>query len=328
VRGMEVRTLVLGMASMLAPAMAIAESTQSLADAWWTGPLLAASASTLPQGHFLVEPYLFDSIVREGFDDRGARREVPHGESLGSLTYILYGVTDRISAGLIPRFGCTLSSDSGGSSGVESGDLAVQGQYRLTKFEKGSWVPTTSLVIGETLPTGKYDRLGAHPANGFGAGVHTTTVSLYAQDYFWMPNGRILRSRLDFSYAFSHSASVRDVSVYGTSAGFRGRVSPGDSYTVDASWEYSATRNWVLALDAVYQHNDNTRVSGTQLPTSGSIGNRVFVSSGTSDSLGFAPAVEYNWNAAVGFIMGVKVTAAGRNTSAPVIPVIALNLVY
>jgi hypothetical protein len=28
---------------------------QSLDDAWWTGPMLAPSAATLPRGHFLIE---------------------------------------------------------------------------------------------------------------------------------------------------------------------------------------------------------------------------------------------------------------------------------
>jgi hypothetical protein len=312
----------------LMPAWAVAErSAQSLDDVWWTGPLLAANASTLPRGHFLVEPYLFDSIVREGFDDRGARHEVSHQESLGSLTYILYGITDRITAGLIPRFGYTLSSRSGPSTAVELGDWALQGQYRLTQFEPSCWVPTVSLVLGETLPTGRYDRLGAHLVDGFGGGAHTTTVSIYSQDYFWTPNGRILRSRFNLSYAFSDRADVRDVSVYGTSAGFRGQASPGDTYVADAAWEYSATRSWVFALDAVYEHDDTTRVRGTQAPASGG-SSSIFLTSGASRSLSFAPAIEYNWNSALGFIMGVKFAASGRNTRSPVIPVIALNLVY
>jgi hypothetical protein len=312
-RGLGFGALAFGVA--LAPTGAIAESTQSLDDAWWTGPLLAASASTLPHGHFLVEPYLFDSITNQEFDDHGTRRAVSHDESLGSLTYVLYGVTDEISAGLIPRFGYTLSSDSGTSTGAELGDLELQGQYRLTRFQQGSWIPTTSVVVGETLPTGRYDRLGDHSTDGFGSGVYTTTVSLYSQDYFWMPNGRILRTRLDLSYAVSGSAGVQDVSVYGTSEGYRGRVSPGAAVTADFSWEYSATRNWVLALDTVYGHSDGTRLTGgTLFPA--------------SESLSFAPAVEYNWNATVGVIVGAKLSAAGRNTSAPVIPVMAVNLVY
>lgn len=328
-RGLSVVVAVMG--AGLAGAATPDDSTrQSRDDAWWTGPLLAASASTLPKGHFLVEPYLFDSIVHQRFDDNGVRRDVAHGESLGSLTYLLYGVTDRISAGLIPRLGYTQASQAGRSTGVGMGDVTIQAQYRLTQFQEGSWVPTTSVVLGETLPTGKYDRLGEHPSDGFGAGVRTTTVSVYAQDFFWMPGGRILRTRLDLSYAFSGSATVRDVSVYGTSTGFHGRVSPGDVFTADAAWEYSLTRNWVLALDAVYEHDDSTRVAGQDLsrhvtdPGAASIA----LNSGSSESLSVAPAVEYNWSGNVGFIMGVKFPATGRNTSAAIIPVVAVNLVF
>jgi Putative MetA-pathway of phenol degradation len=329
----------LGLVALAMMGTALADNTSSLPDserqsrddAWWTGPVLAASASTLPQGHFLVEPYLFDSIVHERFDNSGVLRHVAHEESLGSLTYLLYGVTDRISAGLIPRFGFTRTSQNGRSTGVGVGDVAIQAQYRFTQFQEGSWIPTTSLVLGETFPTGRYDRLGSHPSDGFGSGVHTTTVSVYSQDYFWMPGGRILRSRLDLSYAFSGSARVADVSVYGTSPGFRGRAQPGDSFIADAAWEYSLTRNWVLALDAVYEHDDSTRVAGHELP-SGYAGEAaatsVLLNSGASESLSFAPAVEYNWSGSLGLIMGVKFPANGRNTSAAVIPVVAVNLVF
>ena len=41
---------------------------QSLDDAWWTGPMLAPSAATLPRGHFLIEPYLYDVIVVGHYD--------------------------------------------------------------------------------------------------------------------------------------------------------------------------------------------------------------------------------------------------------------------
>ena len=48
---------------------------QSLDDAWWTGPILAASASTLPQGHALIEPYLYDVISNGRYDSEGERRD-------------------------------------------------------------------------------------------------------------------------------------------------------------------------------------------------------------------------------------------------------------
>jgi len=58
---------------------------------------------------------------------------------------------------------------------------------------------------------------------------------------------------------------VQDVSVYGTSEGFRERANPGPSVFVDAAWEYSVTRHWVVALDATYRRQDNTRVIGYRI---------------------------------------------------------------
>src|ERR1700761_809839 len=222
---------------------------ESLDDAWWTGPLLAANAGALPQGHFLFEPYFFDTKPIENIDAKGHSHPVADENEFGSFAYILYGLTDGITLGLIPRFGYNEGGAGKGSSSVNLSDWTLQGQYQLTQFREGSWIPTISFNVGETFPIGHFDKLD-RPGDGFGAGAYTTILSLYSQTYFWMPNGRILRTRLNLSYAFSDCATVRGVSVYGTAAGFRGEASPGDTYTADAAWEYSATRNWVLALDA------------------------------------------------------------------------------
>ncbi|MGH8241373.1 MAG: transporter, partial [Steroidobacteraceae bacterium] len=290
-----------------------AAARQEIADAWWTGPLLAPSASTLPAGHVLIEPYLFDVTTHGRFDEQGNRHSTSREHTVGSLTYMLYGVTDRVTAGVIPQFAFRHGTGTS-SSGVGVGDLQVQAQYRLTQFQEGQRVPTMSLVVGETLPTGKYDRLGNRPSDGMGSGVYTTTVSLYSQYYFWMPNGRILRTRLDLSRAFSDTARLDDVSVYGTPEGFRGRTAPGDSFVADLAFEYSATRNWVLALDVVYSRSASTSVDGSN-PGSAT---PLHVESGSSRTLYLAPAIEYNVTANVGFIAGVRVVPDGRNSSATV----------
>ena len=299
-----------------------------MSDAWWTGPLLAASASTLPKGHVLIEPYLFDITARGRFDSQSDRHSAASQEhTVGSLTYMLYGVTDRITAGMIPQFAFRHGSGAS-SSGIGVGDLQLQTQYRLTLFHEGRPVPTLSIVVGETLPTGRYDRLGSRPNDGIGGGVYTTTVSLYSQYYFWMPNGRILRTRLDLSRAFSDSADLEEVSVYGTEPGFRGRAEPGNSFVADFAFEYSATRNWVFALDVVYNRSASTRVSGFY-PASGATPLRpVDVESGSSRTVYVAPAVEYNFNGNVGVIVGARLTPSGRNSTASFTPVAAINLVY
>jgi hypothetical protein len=222
---------------------ASAADRQSLDEAWWTGPLLAAGAATLPQGRVLVEPYVFDVIGADG--DRT--------HSYRSLTYLLYGVTDRLTAGIIP---------------VSHGDLTVQAQYRLSQFREGGWTPTTSVVVQHTY--------------------RMTTVALRSQYYWWMPNGRIMRTRFHVSYA---AGATRDVSA------------------VNSSLEYSVTRNWVLALDLVYQHDDNE-------------------DSESAWRFGVAPAIEYNWNSNVGVIVGARRFVAGRNSTATVTPMVAINLLF
>jgi len=183
-------------------------------------------------------------------------------------------------------------------------------------------------VLQETLPTGRYDQL-SRASDGVGAGAYTTSVNLYLQDYFWMPNGRILRARLDLTYGFSSSVSVHDQSVYGTTSGFSGRAYPGDSYMADAAAEYSLTRSWVLAFDVVYQHNDSTRLTGT-MPAAppANAASPIEQESGSSWSLGFAPAIEYNWSSRMGVLLGVRIIEIGRNTSATITPAIAINMVF
>ncbi len=310
-----------------APAACAAE--QSREDAWWTGPMLAPSAATLPSGHVLIEPYLYD-VMSEGRFDRHGTRQPGQGEhDVGSLTYVLYGLADRVTLGMIPRFGFNEPAGAANSSAPGAGDLTVQAGYGLMRFEDGHRWPAVSVVLDETLPTGRYERL-ARSSDGFGAGALSTALSVYSQDYLWMPSGRILRVRLDLTYALSGSAAVRDVSVYGTPAGFRGRAAPGDAFTADAAAEYSMTRNWVAALDIVYQHNDSTRVLGSVGAPSGVAGapSAFSADSGTGYSLGLAPAVEYNWSSRRGLLVGVRIIAAGRNAAASITPAMALNMVF
>jgi hypothetical protein len=214
------------------------------------------------KGISLSRPYLYDVIQQGQYDRDGVRHRAPESNGFGSLTYMNYGLLDTLTIGLIPTFGYNRVTDGPSSSSVGMGDVTVQGQYRLTKFHEGSRIPTMSLAVQETFPSGKYDRLGNRPSNGFGSGAYTTTFAFYSQTYFWLPNRRILRMRLNLSQSILSDANVEGVSVYGTDAEFHGRARPGGTSFVDASWEYSLTRSWVLALDATYRYQSNTQVTG------------------------------------------------------------------
>ena len=203
---------------------------QSLDDAWWTGPMLAASPNTLPAGHVLLEPYFFDT-------------KTAHAQGFGTFTYALVGLFDRLTVGSIIITNWNKPDNGTSSSGMGLGDVTLQATYRLTSFRKGSWVPITAVVFQETLPTGKFDRLGNRPSDGMGSGAYTSAVAFYAQSYYWLPNHRILRMRLNLTQSFSHSVDLQDVSVYGTGAGFRGTAKPGAVFASGIAAEYSLTRS-------------------------------------------------------------------------------------
>jgi hypothetical protein len=204
------------------------------------------------------------------------------------------------------------------------GDLSLQAQYRLTQFHSGRWLPTMSVALQETLPTGKHDRLGSRASDGMGSGAYTTTLSFYTQTYLWLPNGRILRTRFNVSQALPSTADVKEVSVYGTQAGFRGQAHPGRSTLLDSSWEYSLTRRWVLAFESTYRHGTNTQVTGRNIIDQAT----VHLNSGSSETIAFAPAVEYSWKPTIGVLLGVRIIGLGHNTSTSITPAVALNFVH
>jgi Putative MetA-pathway of phenol degradation len=287
---------------------------ESLDDAWWTGPLYAISPETLSRGHYLIEPYVFS--VRSN----GTRQYV-------SSNYIYYGLRDNLSLGIIPAAGSTLASGTQANSGWQMGDLTALAMMRITEFNEHSHVPTIALEIQETFPTGKYDRLGNKESNGLSNGSYTTTLQANAQTYSWLPNGRILRTRLNLLGTISNTTAVSDKSIFATPEGFRGTAVPGSSFTGNIAWEYSITRHWVAALDVISQAKNTTRISGrvvdhTQSQNSPSV---LQFSSPASLSFQLAPAMEYNISPNLGIIAGVGVALPGRNIGAGIAPMIAVN---
>src|ERR1700726_1292251 len=129
--------------------------------------------------------------------------------------------------------------------------------------------------------------------------------------------------------SISSGACVKGVSDYGTAAGIQGHARPGGASFVDASWEYSLTRSWVLALDATYRYQRNTLVTGHDMFASQGVQDprKIRLDTGSSAAVGFAPAIEYSWKSNVGILLGTRVIAAGRNAAATITPAVAINIV-
>ncbi|RJS94044.1 transporter [Salinisphaera sp. Q1T1-3] len=310
-----------------APVPRTGTTRQPMSDALFTGPLVAPNATALPAGHWNIEPYVVDSIQYGQFDNDWDSHNTSNSHAYRSVTLLEYGFTDRLTIALLPSFGYNVADEGPDSQGVQLGDTTLRMQYMVHAFSEGSLLPTVALSYAQNFPTGKYDGLQGHVADGLGSGVLSSTVGLFTQDYFWLPNGRILRARLNFTYTFADAdASVDGVSVYGTPAGFNGHVETGDSYSADLAFEYSLTRHWAPAIDIVYNHSQGGVIQGSR--AADGLITPVRSSSDSSESISIAPALEYNWNKHYGVIVGAEVVAAGRNAAATVTPQAALNIYY
>ena len=84
------------------------------------------------------------------------------------------------------------------------------------------------------------------------------------------------------------------------------------------------TRRWVIAFESTYRHGAETRVTGMNIIDH----TNVALNSGSSETIAFAPAVEYSWKPTIGVLLGVRIIALGHNTSPSITPAVALNFVH
>jgi hypothetical protein len=255
----------------------------------------------------LIEPYLWDVSSNRT-------------NSVHLFTYFLYGATDRLTLGFAPDIAFNSVRGGADSSGVHLGDTTLRAQYMLTAMDMERTVPDLALAVLQNLPTGKYDRL-SRAGDGFGNGSYATTLALYSQMVWRMPTGRLLRTRVNLSETFSPRVPVSGASVYDTGSGFSGHAQSGNQFSGVAAFEYSLTRNWVLALDLIYNHGNAGSTRGF------AAGQFLTIDTPASDGYGFTPAVEYNFNANLGVIAGVRVFPDSYNTKTNVTPAIAINYV-
>jgi hypothetical protein len=85
------------------------------------------------------------------------------------------------------------------------------------------------------------------------------------------------------------------------------------------------TQRWVLALDATYRFQGNTPVRGYNISNPSA---SLLLNSGSSQAFGLAPAIEYNLNSKLGFLLGTRLFPAGLNTAVSITPAVAINYVH
>jgi hypothetical protein len=291
----------------------------------FTGPLLTANAVTLPAGTWLVEPYLIYYKSNAYYDDQGNRHvQSPSTRQWQTTIPIFYGATDRLQFRL-GLGGAHAMSGGAHTDGLRATDTTFGVQYMLLAPGAEKKTPAVSLAYAHRFPTGVYDRLDQNPLNAIGNGANVDTFSTLLQQYVWLPNGRPMRFRATVSYGLPPSrVDVRGLSAYGTPRDFRGGVRLGNSLGISTSVEYSINPQWVLAMDLAYDRNAASQLKG--IVGQGMDATPFARRDASRDVYSVAPTVEYNFNDRIGILGGVQLSFAGRNNSAFVTPMAAINI--
>ncbi len=290
---------------------------------WYTGTIFSYDGRITPKNEFIIQPYLFVNTSYGAYKNNFSLVDVPDLVSVNPFLVLYYGINDFCDAELQLQ---TVSNFSQSKSSTNFGDTTLLLSFQLIKGNETR--PHVRLLILETLPTGKYNKLdpNASQTEISGEGAYVTSLGIATEkiyDWFYCYPVRI---RWNFIVDIPSSVSVEGVNFYGGAFNTKGKVKTGTSFYFLLSPEISITQRWVLGLDVIYQKQLKGSFSGNRGNNlDGTLANiNIF----QQDSFQLAPAVEYSFNSKMGVLGGVWFTVFGRNSDAFVSAVVSAVLSF
>lgn len=291
---------------------------------WLTGPLLTPSGHVVPTGHQNYEPYVYWNQITGTYDSHWKPHSSKTFNNVVTQFTMQFGVMPYTEFDIAPQF---VYNEVQGEHAWRVSDLPITLAFQLLSDQPGKWYPAIKLRLASNIPLGKYDHLDPDKLETDigGVGNWLPQVGLIFTRLHHITGDQYFSWRLFLDYVIPAKFSVTGLNAYGGAAttngipGTRGTIHPGGAFVFLYGAEYSLTKNWVLALDVLYQHTNRRTFSGYSPPGTAP-------SSPSKELFLLAPAIEYNWNANVGIIAGPSLTVAGRNTERVISYIFAINI--
>ena len=280
---------------------------------WLTGPLIVPQATVIPYGHFEIETYLYFTTNTGTYNSNWHPSTADHNFfSFNPQVYFYLGLTPWMDINIFPQFFYNTISNQ---SSVNFGDLVIALEFQLLSDDAIPYFPGIEFSIGESFPTGPYQKLDPNKllTDQTGNGTYGTTFSLELYKVYHVTGLHFLSTTYSAAYTIATPTKVKGFNAYGGGYGTDGKVDPGNTFEGIISFEFTLTQNWALAIDNVYTHVNRTTFSGTPGQTSSEL--LASNSLPSSEQISFAPAIEYNFSANLGIIAGCWFTAWGRNSN-------------
>ncbi len=282
---------------------------------FYTGPLLAPSAHTVPYGYFNTQPYYFLTknygTYSRSWRKQGTRSNLQHR----FLTVLQYGLTNFMDIDLTVQAFLNRNRDQHffgyGDTNLATGIQLLEGVIETV-------IPSCVMQVSMNFPSGKYRHMRASKqgTDATGSGAYGVGASLNFQKNF----NSIFRRDIDptkyhpflfrwsFAYTINSRTTVKGINAYGGAPGTEGTVKVGNNFTSIFAWEFSLTKRWVFATDWQYTATAPSKFSGNN-------GGAVVGTPG-NQNWSVAPAIEFNANDKFGALGGAWFSLAGRNSSA------------
>lgn len=279
---------------------------------WFTGPLIAPIGYVVPIEHFEIDIYNYLNIETADYNGDWSVEERPNFYTYTPQIYAYFGLTPWMDLSIWPQFSVNWTE---GARSVGFNDFPIGLDFQLYSDEEEGWFPGIKVSIMEYFPTGKYQRLNPNKlsTDSMGFGAYSTFFSLIFYKVYHISDMHFMSFTLSGDYTIPSKVHVHGFNAYGGGFDTDGHVKPGHIFQAICSFEYSLTQNWNLALDTVWTHENLTTFSGE--PGTDADGNPAEVGSPSSESLSFAPAIEYGFSENLGIIGGCWFSAIGRNSA-------------
>ncbi len=292
---------------------------------WLTGPLIAVSAQVVPRGHVNIEPYFFVNAITGNYNGEWKTVDMPIFWNNYFQCPIYIGLTSWMDFEILPTVYWNYTQHV---AHWAFGDFPVVVAIQLYSAAPSRWFPNVKLILQETLPTGIYQKLNPDDLNTTvgGGGSWNTGIGIVFGKLHHIYKLIYFNYRLVLQYALPAPVHLKGFSIYGGGYGTDARFFPNQNFKADFGMELTLTQNWAFALDVIGIWGGASHYSGfagiNADGTPAKLGSRSYV------QYSLAPAIEYNWNAAIGIISGVWFTVAGKNFPIFRNGIVAINYYY
>ncbi|KMQ85589.1 hypothetical protein RF55_15771 [Lasius niger] len=289
---------------------------------WFNGTMNEEFPAMAKQGMFELEPYFIGSTPLAQINNNGKWGKTSGSpNSFSNSWFFEYGITDRLSFEITPSYNVEWGNQTGKGSYTSFNDLPVELLYNMF----GNNNPTLTLYLGFQAPTGPYQNQSNTDA-GSGWGTWFFNFGLQSQWSFLISKHHVLNVAFwGLANQSTGNVHIKGISsTYGTDSGFNGTGSASQFGSEGIGLEYSLwSRKATLACDLYESWVAPIHTTGHEAD-----GSYVNATSQWSQNFTVEPEFEYSFTEHLGILVGLEITAAGRNTTASLSPEFALNAVY